>query len=87
MTKIKSNVAVSESGFVFNPITGESYSVNPVAAEIFNMLKENKSFDEIEKELLEKYQVDAETLEKDFNDFISMLKQYQIIDENNEKEV
>ncbi|MDZ7742959.1 MAG: PqqD family protein [Bacteroidota bacterium] len=87
MTKIKSNVAISESGFVFNPFTGESYSVNPVGANIFNKLKEGKNYDQIRQEMLEKFQVDAETLERDFSDFISMLKQYQLIEEENEKEV
>ncbi len=87
MTKIKSNVAISESGFVFNPFTGESYSVNPVGANIFSKLKEGKNYDQIQQEMLEKFQVDAETLERDFSDFISMLKQYQLIEEENEKEV
>lgn len=86
MIKIKSNVAISESGFIFNPLSGESYSVNPIGGEIFNAIKEDKNFDEISKEINEKYRVDKDTFERDFGDFISMLKQYELIEEENEKE-
>ena len=78
--KIKSNVAVSESGFVFNPSTGESYSINPIGIEIFNMIKESKPFEEISGEMLSKYNTEEDTFEKDFQDFIGFLKQYQLIE-------
>ena len=32
--KIKTNIALSDSGFLFNPSTGDSYSVNPIGQEI-----------------------------------------------------
>ena len=78
--KIKSNVAVSESGFVFNPSTGESYSINPIGIEIFNMIKESKPFEEISGEMLSKYNTEEDTFEKDFQDFVGFLKQYQLIE-------
>lgn len=86
MTKIKSNVAISESGFIFNPLSGESYSVNPIGREIFNALKANKEYDDVRNEITEKYHVDKDTFERDFSDFISMLKQYELIEEENEEE-
>lgn len=82
--KIKSNVAISESGFVFDPFSGESYSVNPIGAEVFNSMKADKSYEEISAELMEKYQVEAVTLEKDLHDFFEMLKHYQLIEEETE---
>ncbi len=78
--KIKSNVAVSESGYVFNPSTGESYSINPIGIEIFNMIKESKTFEEISGEMLSKYNTEVDTFEKDYQDFIAFLKQYQLIE-------
>jgi hypothetical protein len=78
--KIKSNVAVSESGFVFNPSTGESYSINPIGIEIFNMIKESKTFEEISKEILAAYNTELDTFEKDYQDFVGFLKQYQLIE-------
>ncbi len=78
--KIKSNVAVSESGYVFNPSTGESYSINPIGIEIFNMIKEQKAFEEISGEILNRYNAEVDTFEKDYQDFITFLKQYQLIE-------
>lgn len=86
MFKIKPNVAISDSGFIFNPFSGESYSVNPVGKEIFSFIKEGKEFDEISEQMLQKYNVDKDMLERDYGDFLSMLKQYQLIEEENEEE-
>ena len=40
--KIKKNIAISDSGFIFNPSTGESFTVNPIGVEIITLLKEDK---------------------------------------------
>jgi hypothetical protein len=78
---IKNNVAVSASGMIFNPDTGETYTVNPIAAEIINCIKEGKRSSEITKTLTSKYAVDPSTAEKDYEDFISMLRNFSILDE------
>jgi hypothetical protein len=84
--KIKRNVAVSESGYVFNPATGESFTINPIGIEIFNMIKNEKSNEEISKTILLKYGTDEDTFEKDFHDFAEVLKQYSLIEAENEQE-
>lgn len=71
--QLKKNIATSETGFVFNPGTGDSFSANPLAAEIIGLLKENQSPASIKKMILEKYEVDAGALEKDWDDFIAQL--------------
>ena len=80
--KIKKNIAVSDSGFVFNPTTGESFSVNPIGMEIIGMLKNETPTQEISNYILENFETDAPTIDKDLYDFITMLKQYDLIDEN-----
>jgi len=72
--KISKNVSISENGFIFNPTTGESFTVNPIGVEIINCLKENKTEADIKKQLLERYNTDSTTIEKDFYDFVHMLK-------------
>ena len=62
---IKKNIATNESGFLFNPSTGDSYSSNPIAAEIIRLMKESKSLNEIKKILLDKYDTDKMTIEKE----------------------
>jgi len=83
--KIKKNIAISESGYVFNPSTGESFTVNPIGIEMVHMIREEKSYEEINKTMLAKYTVDADTFEKDYQDFIGFLKLYLLL-ENDEKQ-
>lgn len=78
---IKKNIATNELGFVFNPATGDSYSTNPVAASILRMMRENKSMDEIRKELAATYEADTSTIEKDLNDFIDTLNDYHLLEQ------
>jgi hypothetical protein len=78
--KIKPNIAVSDSGFVFNPDTGESFTVNPIGVEIINLLKENKETSEISNQVRVKYTVDQPTFEKDFDDFIGLMRNYSLIE-------
>ncbi len=79
---IKSDIALSDSGFVFNPASGESYTVNPIGVEIIQLLKDGKSIAEVSELILENYNTDLITIDKDLNDFIVMLKQYSLIDSN-----
>jgi len=80
---INKNIAVSDSGFVFNPTTGESYSVNPIGVEIIELLKQEKTVDEINKTLTERYNADMVTIEKDVADFVTLLIQYSLIENQN----
>ena len=79
--KIKKNVAISDSGFIFNPDTGESFTANPMAVEILEMTRDDKDRQDICEAILEKYNIDRVTLEKDYNDFIAMLQRFQLIQE------
>jgi len=76
--KIKQNIAVSESGFLFDSNTGDSYSLNETGKTIVNMLRENKSENEIKEYFINNYQVEEGTLENNFNDFFIMLQNLQL---------
>ena len=78
--KIKHNIAISESGFVFDALSGDSFSLNPIALEIIERLKKDETFDQIRDHFLEKYDVDAIVFEKGFYDFLGMLKQYNLLE-------
>jgi hypothetical protein len=71
--QLKKNIATSESGFIFNPSTGDSFSANPLAAQIILLLKDGNSIADIKKTILEQYEVSESMLEKDWDDFISQL--------------
>ena len=82
--RIKKNIAISDTGFVFNPTTGDSYSINQVGQEILGYLGGNKSKDEITSLMTSEYDIDVPSFEKYFFDFISMLRQFELLDEENE---
>ncbi|TAD99466.1 MAG: PqqD family protein [Bacteroidetes bacterium] len=78
--KLKRNIAISDSGFVFNPSTGDSYSLNPVGLEILTLAKAQKNKDEIRQYMLDNYLLDLDTFEKDFDDFANMLDHFNLIE-------
>jgi hypothetical protein len=78
--KLKKNIAVSESGFVFDPNSGDSFSMNPVGAEILNLLKQEKDFNIIHDTMIKKYDVPPGEFDKYFLDFIQTLKQFNLME-------
>lgn len=78
--KLKSNIATSESGFVFNPATGDSFSSNAVAAEILLLLKDNNSLKEIKQIIMSRYEVEGSQVEKDLDDFLTHLKDNNLLE-------
>jgi len=78
--KLKKNIAVSESGFVFDPNSGDSFSMNPVGAEILTLLKQEKDFDKIHDAMITKYDVPSGEFDKYFLDFIQTLKQFNLME-------
>lgn len=80
--ELNRNIAISESGFIFNPLTGDSFSANPVGQDIIRLLKEEKSKEEIIKDLHKKYGIDKTTAEKDLYDFFLMLRNFQLLKED-----
>ena len=76
---IKKSLAISDTGFVFDPSTGDSYTLNPTALEIIQLLKHNHSPEQITQVITQKYDVDKSTFERYFYDFTGMLKQMQLV--------
>ncbi|MEL7600495.1 MAG: PqqD family protein [Proteiniphilum sp.] len=75
---IRKNIAVSETGFIFNPLTGDSFSVNETGLFVLQKLKEEANEETILKAFQEEFELDRNTAEIDLNDFLSMLKSYQL---------
>lgn len=80
--KLRKNIAISETGFVFDPNSGESYSINPIGAEIIALLKQEKQFEELQSTMLNKYDIDAASFERYYYDFLNMLEQYDLAEED-----
>jgi hypothetical protein len=83
--KLRKNVALSEAGLLFNPVTGESFTVNPIGVEILNLIREEKSREQICEAVMEKYSTDKTTFEKDYHDFIGILSHNNLLEPHEEK--
>ncbi len=79
--KISENLAVSESGFLFMANTGESFTVNETGRLILRMLKEGRSEEEIITAITDEYDVDAETAQRDFDEFLTLLRNMNLVAE------
>lgn len=79
--QVKKSVAISDSGFVFNASTGDSYTLNPIGSEILGYIRAGKQAAEIKDLILEKYDVDLSTLEQYLYDFLFNLQQMQLIED------
>lgn len=78
--QLKQKLAVSDSGFIFDPTTGESFSMNEEAIIIFKLLKEGKSEEEIKTYFINEYDVDESTFDRSFLDFVSILRYYNLLE-------
>jgi hypothetical protein len=50
------------------------------------LLKDGNSYEQICKTILAKYNTDEDTVEKDYNDFIGLLQQHLLIENDNGQE-
>jgi hypothetical protein len=82
--KIKNNIALSESGFIFNPNTGESFTLNPTGQQLFGLIRDGKDYKAIRKYFLDKYDTEDSIFEKDFEDFMHMMTSYQMMETDEE---
>jgi hypothetical protein len=78
--KIKSDIATSENGFIFNPATGDSFSGNAMAAQLLLAMKNGKPEEDIKKDVLERYDVSTDQLERDWDDWIVQLKEANLLE-------
>jgi uncharacterized protein YwgA len=78
--QLKKNVAISETGFIFDAESGESFSTNPIGQDLLNAIKDSKSKEEIIAQIMEEYDVNKETIETHLYDFIKMLEQFNLLE-------
>ena len=78
--KIRDGLAVNDTGFLFDPTTGESYSLNEMGTVYFNFISEGRNIQEIKSMVTSEYEVDEPTFEKSFLDFESRLKNLRLIE-------
>lgn len=78
--KLKNNIAVSESGFMFDPSSGESFSLNGTGREILKLLTEGNSTDQMRETILAKYDVTEMVFNRYLEDFTQMLYHFNLLE-------
>jgi len=78
---IKGNIALSDNGFVFNPSTGDSFTMNNTGREVLVFIKEGKSINQITDLMIDRYDVDRVTLERYLEDFVNELGANNLLEE------
>jgi hypothetical protein len=79
--KLIRGLAVSESGFVFLPTTGETFTVNEQGRFVILALQDGKNIGQIITSMAEEFESDAVTIQRDVDDFLGQLRQYQLLTE------
>lgn len=71
-----SELALSDSGFVFDPMTGHTFTVNPSGLHILRWLKDNLDPDEIARRLADTFELEmGEDPARDVQDFLAQLRE------------
>jgi len=66
-------LAISETGLIFDPSTGSIFTANATGVQILHALKEGKEADQIKEVLLQEFDVNENTAEMDIQDFLNQL--------------
>lgn len=77
--KLARNLAISESGFLFLPTTGETFTVNETGRSIMRAMQNGKTEAEIPQLIADEFDIDRTTAERDVRDFMAQLKQHKLL--------
>ena len=73
------DLAISESGFVFDPMSGATFMANATGVCIILALRQGRRRGEIIERLRQEFSVEAGDLESDLGDFVRLLVQQGIL--------
>jgi PqqD family protein of HPr-rel-A system len=73
------DLAVSESGFVFDPHGGGVFTVNRTARTVLELLKEGRESRDIARTLAERFVVEGADVERDVAEFLLVLRRHGLL--------
>ena len=74
-----SHLALSDDGFLFDPTSGHTYTVNSVGTFILRKMIEKYSSEQIIAAVIEEYDVSEEILSRDLEQFYHFLSEQGIV--------
>lgn len=81
LAKLK-DLAVSETGFVFDPHTGATFTTNLSGVAILRALQEGHGRDGVAGRLEEAFEVSGVDIQRDLDEFIQLLRDNAIVPRN-----
>lgn len=69
-------LALSESGFVFDPVSGHSFTVNTTGYAVIRKLQSGANVVELVDELHDEFNVEHTAVERDVIEFAGVLRNY-----------
>jgi hypothetical protein len=73
---LSQRLAVSDTGFVFDPVTGKSSTVNATGIAIIRQLQQQANIKQVISVLQKKFNLIASVLERDVIEFTDLLRKY-----------
>ncbi|MBK6465232.1 MAG: HPr-rel-A system PqqD family peptide chaperone [Myxococcales bacterium] len=73
------NLAISDSGFVFDPTSGATFTLNPTGLTVLLALRDGLGLSAIVARLAERFELLAGDTREDILDFVQMLRQHGLL--------
>lgn len=80
--KLNENIAISDRGFLFNPGTGESFTINQTGARFIALFREGLNDEDIISKMCDEFEVEARDFERDLLEFREILKHNHLLVED-----
>lgn len=69
-------LAINDSGFVFDPMSGQSFSVNACGLELLKLMQKQGDMEQLKQTIFAEYDVSETVLERDLLEFSDQLRHY-----------
>ncbi|APR81756.1 Hypothetical protein A7982_07105 [Minicystis rosea] len=80
------DLALSETGFAFDPYSGSTFTVNATGLCVLNGLKEGLAPDAIQVRIRERFDARGADVLRDVADFLAALRQHGLIENDSDPE-
>ena len=74
------NLAVNDNGFVFDPSSGYSYSVNPTGLLLIKLLSQGMNKEDIYETVCAEYDVSSDNIASDYEHYLLMLEALDLVE-------
>ena len=67
------DIAISDTGFVFDPTTGQTFRLNKTALFIVRTLQSGSKLEQVTEKMVDHFNIDKPTAKEDLKEFLSLM--------------